>query len=27
VLRDLKKKEKCYVKYELKQACFHITAR
>ena len=27
VLRDLKKKELCYVKYELKQACFHITAR
>ena len=27
VLRDLKKKEKCYIKYELKQACFHITAR
>ena len=27
VLRYLKKKEKCYVKYELKQACFHITAR
>ena len=27
VLRDLKKKEKCYVKYELKQACFHITVR
>ena len=27
VLRDLKKEEKCYVKYELKQGCFHITAR
>ena len=27
VLRDLKKKEMCYVKYELKQGCFHITAR
>ena len=27
VLRDLKKKEKCYIKYELKQACFHNTAR
>ena len=27
VLRDLKKKDMCYVKYELKQACFHITAR
>jgi len=27
VLRDMKKAEKCYVKYELKQGCFHITAR
>lgn len=27
VLSDLKKAEKCYVKYELKQGCFHITAR
>ncbi|MEG2514193.1 MAG: DUF5715 family protein, partial [Bacteroidaceae bacterium] len=27
VLRDLKKAEACYVKYELKQGCFHITAR
>lgn len=27
VLRDFKKEEKCYVKYELKQGCFHITAR
>lgn len=27
VLRDLRKAEKCYVKYELKQGCFHITAR
>ena len=27
VLRDLKKNGKCYVKYEVKQACFHITAR
>ena len=27
VLRDLKKAEKCYVKYELKQGCFHITTR
>lgn len=26
-LRDLKKAEKCYVKYELKQGCFHITTR
>ncbi len=27
VLRDLRKAEVCYVKYELKQGCFHITAR
>lgn len=27
VLRDLRKNEQCYVKYELKQGCFHITAR
>ncbi len=27
VLRDLKKAGRCYVKYEVKQACFHITAR
>lgn len=27
VLRDLKKAEQCYVKYELKQGCFHITTR
>lgn len=27
VLRDVRKAEKCYVKYELKQGCFHITAR
>ncbi|MDE6348309.1 MAG: hypothetical protein K2L60_06610 [Bacteroides sp.] len=27
VLRDLKRDGKCYVKYELKQGCFHITAR
>lgn len=27
VLRDLRKAELCYIKYELKQACFHITAR
>ena len=27
VLRDLKKQEKCYIKYEMKQACLHITAR
>ncbi|MCE9461422.1 DUF5715 family protein [Bacteroides caccae] len=27
VLRDLRQAEKCYIKYELKQGCFHITAR
>ncbi len=27
VLRDLRQAGKCYVKYELKQGCFHITAR
>lgn len=27
VLRDLRENKRCYVKYELKQGCFHITAR
>ena len=27
VLRDLRKAEKCLVKYELKQGCFHITVQ
>ena len=27
VLRDLKAANSCYVKYELKQGCFHITTR
>ena len=27
VLNDLRKEKKCYVLYELKQACFHITVR
>ena len=27
VLRDLRAEEKCYVKYEFKQHCFHITSR
>ena len=27
VLRDLKKADRCYVKYEIRQACFHITPR
>lgn len=27
VLRDLKQADRCYIKYELKQGCFHITTR
>lgn len=27
VLRDLREKEMCYVKYEVKQGCFHVTVR
>ena len=27
VLRDLREQERCYVKYEIKQGCFHITVR
>ena len=27
VLHDLKKQKKCYVKYEVRQKCFHITTR
>ena len=27
VLRDFRKADRCYVKYELRQGCFHITAR
>lgn len=27
VLRDVRKVDKCYIKYELKQGCFHITTR
>ena len=27
VLRDLHQAERCYIKYELKQGCFHITTR
>lgn len=27
ILDDLRKKKRCYVKYEYKQGCFHITAR
>lgn len=27
VLRDLKKDDKCYIKHEINQGCFHITTR
>lgn len=27
VLRDLRNEEKCYVRYEFRQGCFHITVR
>ncbi|WP_300728683.1 DUF5715 family protein [uncultured Bacteroides sp.] len=27
VLSDLRKADRCYIKYELKQGCFHITVR
>ncbi len=27
VLRDLRQQERCYIKYERKQGCFHITVR
>ncbi|MCI6161503.1 MAG: DUF5715 family protein [Prevotellaceae bacterium] len=27
VLNDMRKQERCYVKYEVKQGCFHITVR
>ena len=27
VLRDLRNRQRCYVKYEVKQGCFHITTR
>ena len=27
VLRDLKKSDRCYIKHERRQGCFHITAR
>ena len=27
VLRDLKKEDRCYIKHERKQGCFHITVR
>ena len=27
VLQDLRKREQCYVRYEYKQGCFHVTVR
>lgn len=27
VLRDMREKDRCYVKYEVKQGCFHITVK
>ena len=27
LLRDMRRQERCYVKYEVKQGCFHITVR
>lgn len=27
VLRDMRESERCYVKYEVKQSCFHVTTR
>lgn len=27
VLRDMRQQERCYIKYEVKQGCFHITVR
>ena len=27
VLRDMREAKRCYVKYEVKQGCFHLTAR
>lgn len=27
VLRDLRQQERCYIKYEVKQGCFHMTVR
>ena len=27
VCQDLRKQKKCYVRYEFKQGCFHITVR
>lgn len=27
VLRDMRERDRCYIKYEVKQGCFHMTAR
>jgi hypothetical protein len=27
VLRDLREQGRCYIKYEVKQGCFHMTVR
>ena len=27
VLRDMRERERCYIKYEVKQGCFHMTVR
>ena len=27
VLRDFRNKNRCYIKYEVKQGCFHITVK
>ena len=27
VLRDMREEGRCYVKYEIKQGCFHVTVR
>lgn len=27
VLRDMREQERCYIKYEVKQGCFHLTVR
>ena len=27
VLRDMRQQERCYIKYEVKQGCFHMTVR
>ena len=27
VLRDMREQQRCYIKYEVKQACFHMTVR